>query len=333
MDALAAPVDADRPWASPRAEELDRRTIQSWIDALDADAMTKRACWVNQCGDNGVDPARASLLGQLAAVKGGGLEKFWTESETWRCKGGNMQLASRFAKAIGEDKLHASAPVGTVRVRDGGGMSVKAKDGRVFECDDVVLAVPPSVWGTIEFEPGLPGALRPQMGANVKYLAHTKTRFWNAEKVSSDAFSDGAVNMTWDATHGQEGDADGCLVAFSGGPGAAACAEFVREKRDEEYGKLLGGMYSKWSERFVKARFMDWPRDPWTKASYSFPAPGQVTTMGPLLAKGAMEQNGAARLHFAGEHCCPKFVGYMEGALHSGVAVARRLAARDGVGS
>ena len=28
---------------------------------------------------------------------------------------------------------------------------------------------------------------------------------------------------------------------------------------------------------FVKARYMDWPADTWVKASYSFPAPGQVT--------------------------------------------------------
>jgi monoamine oxidase len=68
---------------------------------------------------------------------------------------------------------------------------------------------------------------------------------------------------------------------------------------------------------------MDWPREPWTMASYSFPGPGQVTTVGPVL------RQGLGRLHFAGEHCCYKFVGYMEGALDSGVAVARRLAARD----
>ena len=47
---------------------------------------------------------------------------------------------------------------------------------------------------------------------------------------------------------------------------------------------------------------------------------------GPLLREGV---NG--RLHFAGEHTCYAFVGYMEGALNSGAAVAKRLAVRDGV--
>jgi monoamine oxidase len=70
---------------------------------------------------------------------------------------------------------------------------------------------------------------------------------------------------------------------------------------------------------------MDWPADAWTRAGYSFPAPGQVMSVGPLLRKGS------GRVHFAGEHACYKFVGYMEGALHSGVDLAKRLAVRDGV--
>ena len=75
----------------------------------------------------------------------------------------------------------------------------------------------------------------------------------------------------------------------------------------------------------VRARFMDWPGDAWTKASYSFPAPGQVVSQGPTL------RQGIGRLQFAGEHTSYAFMGYMEGALESGAAAARRIAQRDGV--
>lgn len=88
-----------------------------------------------------------------------------------------------------------------------------------------------------------------------------------------------------------------------------------------EFGKI----YPKFQENYIGSRFMDWPADEWTMASYSFPGPGQVTTVGPLLHKGM------GRLHFAGEHTCYKFVGYMEGALNSGATVAKRIATRDGV--
>jgi monoamine oxidase len=43
------------------------------------------------------------------------------------------------------------------------------------------------------------------------------------------------------------------------------------------------------------------------------------------------QAHAAGRLHLAGEHTCYKFVGYMEGALDSGIRIAKRLAARDGV--
>ncbi len=70
---------------------------------------------------------------------------------------------------------------------------------------------------------------------------------------------------------------------------------------------------------------MNWPKDVWSQASYSFPAPGQVTTYGPLLVKSYMEDC----LHLAGEHTCFKFVGYMEGALQSGVRVAKAIQQRE----
>jgi monoamine oxidase len=37
------------------------------------------------------------------------------------------------------------------------------------------------------------------------------------------------------------------------------------------------------------------------------------------------------RLHFIGEHTCFAFTGWMEGALSSGVRLARKLAQRDGL--
>jgi monoamine oxidase len=115
------------------------------------------------------------------------------------------------------------------------------------------------------------------------------------------------------------------MTAFSGGPAALEAQRFRPEERDVEYLKRLEAIYPKLGEFVSDTRFMNWPRDPWTMAGYSFPAPGQVTAQGPLLRKGH------GNVHFAGEFACYKFVGYMEGALNSGATLARRLARRDGV--
>lgn len=335
LDPLAEPINADAPWASPKAEELDKRSVQSWIDALDAEPQVKRACWINQNADNGVDPSRASLLGMLACIKGHGLEKYWSDTEVYRCKGGNSKLAHALAKEIGTDRIVLGLAVTRIEAK-GQNLIVTCKDGRTLECDDVVYTAPPPVWAKTEFSPALPAQLAPgklpQMGVNIKYLAETKGRFWQADKLSPDALSDGPVNMTWEGTDGQEGDGPACVVAFSGGASAERCMSWPKESRDAEYAKLLTPMFPKWGEQFVRSRLMDWPKDPWVLAAYSFPAPGQVTTQGPIMAKGAMEIGGKPRLHFAGEHTCYQFVGFMEGGLHSGAAAAKKLAVRDGVG-
>ena len=113
-------------------------------------------------------------------------------------------------------------------------------------------------------------------------------------------------------------------MAFSGGPAAERARQRWAREKDTAFIEALTEIYPDFSKNFVRGRFMNWPSEMWTGGGYSFPAPGQVTKVGPIL------RAGLGRLHFAGEHTCYKFVGYMEGALNSGAAVAKRLAVRDG---
>ena len=116
------------------------------------------------------------------------------------------------------------------------------------------------------------------------------------------------------------------MVAFSGGTAADTCREWPPAARIENYLAELEKVYKRHPSELRAVR-ASWTgrRDPWVKASYSFPAPGQVTTQGPTL------RQGIGRLHFAGEYTSYAFMGYMEGALNSGAAVARRIAVKDGV--
>jgi len=324
MDTDAEPIDADQPWLSPNALALDKKTTKDWLAGLtDLSPMGRLGIAVQLQADNGADPARQSYLGNLAQVKGGGLQKYWTDSEVYRCKGGNQQLAFKLAEAIGQDRLILGLPVTAIAPK-GSTMVVTASDGRTLECDDVVLSVPPSVWRRIDIKPGL-GTLAPQMGVNVKYLSGLKGPFWKEKGLAPDALSDGEVNMTWDSTDNQDGEGGSVLTAFSGGPSAAKCLSREGAERDAAYAKELEALLPGYTENFVKSRMMAWPKDKWTMASYSFPAPGQVTSIGPVLRKGM------GKMHFAGEHTCYAFVGYMEGALNSGASLAKRLAERDGV--
>ena len=275
--------------------------------------------------DNGVRTEWQSYLANLAMVKGHGLEKYWTDSEVYRCRGGNQQLAQASGTPPLGGEARAALDAGRCRSRYATALvSVRLADGKTLEADDVIVTAPPSVWNKIAFDPALPVALAPQMGNNVKCLIALQDRFWRRAELAPDLLSDGPVNMTWDGTDGQPGPG-AALVTFSGGPDADTCRAWPAALRIENHLAELAKVYRGIRPSFVKGRFMDWPADIWTHGSYSFPAPGQVTTMGPLL------WNATGRLRFAGEHTSYAFIGFMEGALHSGALVARAIAERDGV--
>ncbi len=338
MDADAQNVDADTPWTHSNAASLDKRTLADWLNDADASDLAKSAIAAQLAGDNGVANDRASYLGMLAAIKGGGLDKYWTQSEVYRCKGGNQQLAKRFASELGE-RVITRLSVRSIDIADKGNVKVVCSDGRTLECDSVVVAVAPSVWQRITFTPALPKELTRsgpanlgvQMGTNTKFLSPVKSRFWESLNLDPTCLSDDQFSWSWDATAGQDDNAgddatkqalSACLTAFAGGPVAERVRAQVTESRAKAYADTLEKIFKGYSEHKAgKPVFMDWPGFPFVGAGYSFPAPGQVTTVAPLLSQGHHND----KLHFAGEACCLKFVGYMEGALQSGVSVANRI--------
>ena len=321
----AGPVLDDTPWDSPNAKTLDLMTIPDKVMSVDAPEIAKKAIIADFVSETGVPSDRQSYLALLAAVKGGSMEKYWTETEVFHCKGGNQQLAQKLAAEIGGERIFLNLPVNRIEIEQDR-VVVTCGDGRTLTADDAILTVPPSVWDNITFDPPLPPVLRPQMGHNVKYLISLKNRFWLNDNLSPESLSNGNIQATWELTAGQEGDGPAGMLAYSGGPSADAMRAIPAAERDAAYAEELQKRYPHYAEAFVASRFMDWPAVPWTRASYSFAAPGEVTTMGPILQEGI-----GGRLHFAGEHSCYKFAGYMEGALTSGVTIARRLAVRDGV--
>jgi len=330
MDAALRPmiddarkINADEPWKSADASALDMRSVGDWVAALDASRLCKRAITADLEGVSGVPIGRQSYLGKLAQIKAGGLERYWELGGVCRCKGGNQQLAMRLARSLGPNRVRLGSPVVAIQTTSTVAR-VSTVDGSTYEADDVVLAIAPAVWRKIQIYPELPALLRVQMGLAVKYLVAVKGRFWKAQNLSPFGFTDGPVSRTWDGTAGQA-DGEAALVAYSGGPAAEAVRRYETDLRDAAYLANLQKLYPDIGRNYKASRFIDWPADPWTSAGNSFPAPGDVTTIGPLLRKGH------GQIHFAGEHTCCKFVGMMEGALNSGVSLARRLALRDGV--
>jgi monoamine oxidase len=325
LNSMANKVDAKEPWSSPKALELDQQNVGGFIRSLNVSDLAKHALDLSLMSDNGQPTQQQSLLAMLAQIKGGGVERFWTESEVYRCRGGNDRLAQALASRIGAENIMLGNAVADVRTNDQG-VSITLTNGEKLQGDCVVLTVSPQVWKKIAISPPLPSVLQPQMGANTKYFAQVNERFWanSSTPLSQYGLSDGRLQLTWEGTDNQAPDRlsdPAVLVGFSGGPSCQELSMMSDAERDSVLTAELEQLYPGFKEKFVRSTFMDWPTEPWTLASYSFPAPGQVTSQGPLLVSPLND----GRLYLAGEYTSHAFVGYMEGALQSGQRVAEQV--------
>jgi len=321
-------VDPFEPWLNHNARSLDRQTLRDWLKRTKASRLCKQAIMEQLAADNGIPASQQSLLGVLAMIKGGGLDRYWTDTEVFRCAGGSQQLAECFAAQLSAHGMRVikNAPVSNVSRSNGKVIVGRRGRTKTLEAEYLVLAIPPSVWKTISFSDGkLQRKLRaaPQMGSNVKYLMRLRRRFWQ-DFASSPNLSeeDGPVDLTWETTEADPNVNDRIgMVAFSGANHANECSSWGARTRRARYVRALKPPYPAIDRQIRADKFMNWPKEPWTLASYYFPRKNEVKRWGPFWKDGY-----EGWLHFAGEHTCYAFVGYMEGALSSGFRLAHRLA-------
>lgn len=319
----ARSVMLQEPWNSPDAQALDRISTADWLQQLAISRLSKDLVAAQLVSNNGVALDVQSQLGNLAQIRGGDLERFWTDTERFRCRGGNDQFASRLAERLGNNRIILNTAVTQITTTRSIGR-VNTATGQVYEADDVVLCIPPTTWSRIRFDPLLPQVLRPQMGHAVKFLSVVRDHFWTPRKLAPESTSYGGIGQTFLATANQDQtNPNEVLTSFLGGPTAQAWSKRPEPRRIADFQRELDALCPGFLESVRKTLFVDWLNQPWTGGGYSFPSPGQITTQGPIL------RNGIGRLHFAGEHTCYPFVGYMEGALRSGVEAARRILNRN----
>lgn len=324
----AVPIDALEPWNSPDAQALDNMSLGDRLSAFDISELTRQVFSVMMENDNAAPIDRQSYLGTLAAVKGGGLMDYWTESEVFRCETGNQSLALCM---LSELKMHKNScvmincPVTDIEIFNRQ-VNVCA-GGKTFTGDYVVLTAPPSMWPEIRITPCFPAGFNPALGSAIKYLSNIKSRFWIREGLAPTGLSD-ALGMTWEGTDNQmlipkQGLE---LTVFAGGSYAVSAMKASDPR--PYFTPRIEQLYPGYRDNALTDCLMDWPRIPWTKTGYSCPRPGQVTTLGPVLAH---PYHG--RLFFAGEYASPDFFGFMEGALQSGLFAVLRILEQEKIRS
>jgi monoamine oxidase len=232
--------------------------------------------------------------------------------------GGSATIPHAMAKQLGR-RIVLRSPVRRI-AHVKGGVQVTS-DRLTVRAKHVIVAIPPTLAGRIDYSPNLPAdrdalTQRLPQGRLLKVAAVYPKPFWRDKGMTGQALStDTYVSATFDDS--PEDGSLGVVFGFVGGDKARA---FVKLPESERRTIILGefarffGNEAKDAQRYFETN--------WTTETWSRGCPVGVYGPGTMLAYGDQIRKPVGRIHWAGTETSTYWNGYMDGAVRSGLRAA-----------
>ncbi len=233
---------------------------------------------------------------------------------SYRLMGGMNSLVEALVAGLAPNKIQVNAAV--TAVHDNGHITVDLADGQSVTGAKVVLAVPPRVAATVNFQPALPAAAQGAMAAiptwmagHAKFVAVYDHAFWRDDGLSGDAMSrHGPLAEIHDATDANT--QNGALFGFVGIPATARVRqdEAVKAAAVAQLGRLFGKQALSPKHVF----YQDWAMATETATTQDFTPPNGHPSYG---LPDALANLWDGRLQMGSSEMAGQFGGFLEGAL------------------
>jgi monoamine oxidase len=327
LDRMAKQVPLDKPWRAPKAAEWDAQTLATWL-SRHTHTGGARAFFQLLCeGVFAAEPADLSLLHFLFYVNsGGGIDTLISTdggAQEHRIVGGSQLIAQRAAERLG-DRVVLDAPVR--RIVDGGASVTVYGDDVEARGTHVIVAIPPTLAGRLDYEPGLPGyrdqlTQRMPQGSVIKCMAVYDEPFWRRDGFSGQATStDGPVKVVFDNTPSTGGV--GVLLGFLEGEQARSLGRASFEERRDAVVACFARFFGPRAKQPMEYVERAWAEEIYSRGCYAgYLPPGAWTSLGFALRRPC------GRIHWAGTETAEIWNGYMDGAISSGERAARDVLA------
>jgi monoamine oxidase len=331
LDSMANSVPVDAPWNAPSAADWDGQTLETWIKANSASDKFRRLVPLATRPIFGAEPRELSLLFVLFYIAASGNEtnpgtferNFDTRNggQMWRLVGGSQEIALRIAAQLGR-RVVLRSPVR--QITQSGGRVTVVSDRYTVKCQKVIVAIPPTLAGRIDYHPIVPPerdqlTQRYGQGTLTKVAAVYDKPFWRDKGLTGQAVSiDGLVSATFDDS--PQSGAPGVIFGFVGGDSARKYQRMSpQEGRDKVLGEFAGffGEEARAPKEFFDMR--------WTTEQWSRGCPVGIAGPGTLLAYGEQLRAPVGAIHWAGTETSTYWNGYMDGAVRSGQRAAKEV--------
>ncbi len=328
LNAMAAEVPVDAPWAHPKAAQWDAITLGQWIrsntlNSLGIDNLIK--AWTQP--GFGADPDQLSLLYVLHYIACSGDEThagtFERNSDVVggaqesRFIGGSQRVPLALARRLG-DRVALAAAVTRIEHVDGRAV-VHTTRGRVA-ARRVVVAAPPKQVLDMAL-PGMPAGRRTllakmQMGRLMKCDAVYEKPFWREDGLTGFGLADsGAVRVAFD--NGVRDTGHGILLAFVGG---STWRQYGSLSRAERRAAVLQGFARMFGDKALKP--IEYTEHDWTHERWTRGGPVAIYPPNVMATYGKHLHRRYGRVHWAGTETSTYWTGYMDGAVRSGKRAA-----------
>ncbi len=322
--------------STARGRQLDHMSIIDWIEESVPGGRHSRlgqlleVAYTIEYGVECEQQSALNLLYLLGYNSPGQFSVFGASNEKYHVRGGNDQISSTLASALGSRLVTGSALVAVKRTSSGR-YELTFQSGRIANvvlADKVVLALPFSILrNSVSLSQAGFSALKLTaidelaMGSNSKLNVQFSSRHWHSFGCAGDTYSDTGYQATWETTRAQAGTA-GILVGYTGGVLADAIGTGTPANQATKFLTQLEPVLPGITARFNGKATVDcWRNDPFTRGSYSYWQVGQYTRFAGIEG----EQEGNA--HFCGEHTSIDAQGYLEGAVETGERAANEVTA------
>jgi monoamine oxidase len=331
LESMARTIPVNAPYTASAARAWDGMTVETWANQNILTPEGRGLLGLAVEALLSVEMRDISLLYLLfyIASAGGSVNVLIGNAGTGgaqdiRVSGGTQGISVRMAHLLGARRVLLAHPVRRI-AQSSRGATVYA-DGMTVGCKRVVVAVPPTLAGRIEYSPSLPGqrdqlTQRMPMGSIVKAMVVYDRPFWRDRGLNGQLTSDqGPVKACFDAS--PESGTPGVLLGFVDGEDARALSPLSQAARRtqvlQSYARYFG------SPALSPRQYLDWAwdNDPWSRG-----CPVGVMAPGVMTSYGGSLRTPVGRIHWAGTETSPVWNGYMDGAVRSGDRAAKEVLA------
>jgi monoamine oxidase len=328
LDQMSTTVPVNAPWRAASAGDWDGQTLETYLVTRSLTSRFRAVAAAATRPIFGAEPRELSLLFVLFYIASSGNESnpgtfernFDTRggAQMWRLVGGSQVLPLKIAASLG-GRLVLSSPVRRI-AQQGGGVTVTS-DRSSVRAKHVIVAIPPTLAGRIDYEPALPYERDQLMqrfgqGTLTKVAAMYDKPFWRQAGLNGTAVATGfPVSATFDDSP-QDGSI-GTVFGFVGGDYARTYNSMSPASRRRAVLDQFATFFGPQAQRPRGFFETTWAAERWTRG-----CPVGILGPGTLVAYGSRIRPPIGRIHWAGTETSTYWNGYMDGAVRSGERAA-----------